>query len=240
MTPIQTIISNVGTREVNTKQGGKFNLHEIYDQTGQAWVAKKDVWQFASGLIGQPVQMMTRTEQNGSFTNYYADAVMPLGVAPPGGYQHPADNPQGVTQREAVALNAGWDPYQQPLNQAAPPGVPVGAAVRPQDSPVAAPPPWLPNEKDLSIYRQTASKVAAWLATNDNNPEFSRQFTFWSVLPEIMHYYKTGNRPDWVLSQEVADKLHEQTEGEKFAEAVVAASGNGENASPPTVDDIPF
>jgi hypothetical protein len=234
MTPLQTTITGCDTREVTTKDGRKFPLHEVYDHTGQAWVVKRDVWNFAQQLKNQAVQMQTRVEQNGGFTNYYVDGIVPLGAAPSGGYAHPLDNPAGVTQQESVALNAGWDPYQ-----GAPPPSSVGARPQPQDAPRGPAPTSGPDERELSIYRQTAAKVAAWLSTADAES----QFKFWSNLPEIMTWFKRGDRPDWVLAKEVAMLAErsmangeQKSDGEQFAEKVVGAA----QAAQAMQDDIPF
>ena len=254
MTPIQTYIQKTDTREVTTKDGRKFPLHEIHDANGQAWVAKRDVWEFAGRLIGQPVQLMTRTEQNGSFTNYYADAVMPMGgqqqqgnaYGAPGavgqpGYAHPLDNPAGVTRQEAIAMNAGWDPNAAPMPTFT--QMPTGAPVVPQAAQPAVPPPWVATEKDLSIYRQTATKVAAWLAVVQGNEQ--AEFSFWHILPEIMDYYKKGIRPSWVTTREVKESLggtpltEEEYANREHAASAVAAASEGPDA-PQSEDDIPF
>jgi hypothetical protein len=239
MTPLQTYITKCEPREVTTREGRKFPLNEVYDASGQAWVAKKDVYDFAQRLIGQPVQMVTRTEQNGNFTNYYVDAIIPGAQMPMGQvtqqmpsqfsqpqYAHPLDNPAGVTQQEAIAMNAGWNPQAGQLPQ-----LPQGMPYPPQERPLANPPPWLPNDKDLAIYRQTATKVAAWLSQGQSDP-----FVFWHMLPEIVGYFRSGNRPDWVIQREVSERLHPQ--GEQTAEDPASASAE----APPSTDDdgIPF
>ena len=76
-------ITNVAPRHIQRANGQGFDLWEVFDSNGGAWVVKPQVAEFAKNLIGQTVTFVTRTEvkmgnnPGQQFTNYYADALYP-------------------------------------------------------------------------------------------------------------------------------------------------------------------
>lgn len=229
MTTQLAFIAGCDTKTITRADGGSFSLYQIHDNSGQVFVAKKDVWDFAQRHVGQQVQMLTRVEQKGKFTNYYCDAVIPMNGVQQQQFAHPLDNPQGVTQGEAVSMNAGWNPNTQPMMPTqtpqtyTPPGMPLqgnGTWANGTSTNIVAPGP---TDHDLSIYRQVAAKVAASHSRGDD-------LKFWTIIPELMVWFKTGSRPHWVTEQEEPQK----------SEAARAYALAGEAPPPPTDDDIPF
>lgn len=172
---ITTTLTKAAPRLVTPKSGANpFTLYELYDHEGTAWVVKNDVYNLAQGWIGQPVDMVVRVEQNGNFTNRYADLVQPAQA----GAQVPATN---AVQQAFQAAQAAQ------RVQATMPQTPNTPKI--QDVNV------FPTRKDSSIHRQTAAKVAAEISTSPAE--------FWSNVIDLAKYFDTGVIPT-SLSQDYA------------------------------------
>jgi len=122
-------ITSVAPRHIQRANGQGFDLWEVFDSNGQAWVVKPQVAEFAKSLVGQMVTFVTRTEvkmgnnPGQQFTNYYADALYPgapqsaqtppqAAVSPPAGQQAapPSEDQQARTlsiYRQVAAKVAG-------------------------------------------------------------------------------------------------------------------------------------
>lgn len=138
MTQIIGTITDVRSREVNKRDGTTFTLQEVFDDEGTAWVARQDVANIARGFIGQRVEMVCRTEQNGKYTNRYIDSVLPL---------------NGSAPTVAAAVAAAQQTMQAQQE----------AQVRRE----VANPPYVFDDKDRSIFRQVAAKVSAEISDNE-------------------------------------------------------------------------
>lgn len=223
---ITTVLSNAQPRIVNKRDGsGSFTLYELFDHEGTAWVVKQDVFNQAQGWLGMTVDMVVRVEQNGQWTNRFADI-----VTPNLGGQVPATN--AVMQAMQAAQQAGRVPPtmpQQPAQQGwqaqaggamvlSPPLQPntIGGMGQPQLQDVSV----FPTKKDASIARQTAAKVSAELSTSPAE--------FWANCVDLARYFDTGQTP--------------QQRPTIPAEQQFAAAGTGYDNSPPPHDDdsIPF
>jgi len=165
-----TTLTNAAPRIVNKRDGsGSFTLFELFDHEGTAWVVKQDVYNVAQNWIGQPVQMTVRVEQNGQWTNRFADIVQLAQGQPM--------QQQGPMQSSAMqAVGAAQSAQAQ-----------AGRAVQPQQQNYQ-PEPW-PTQKDRSIHRQTAAKVAAALQPTSASE-------FWSNVQDLAAYFDSGAVPD--------------------------------------------
>lgn len=135
---------------------------EIYELQlqGQWHRAKKDLWDSAQMLRGQTVFAETRTEQRGEWTNYFVDSLVPSSPA----------------TQQAVPATAGYPPEQQlPLQT--------------QQAPAPVAPPG-PTQKDRTIWRQTATKVAAQMLDPGDS-----QVDFWANVDMLTWFYESGERP---------------------------------------------
>lgn len=134
---INTTIRDVTPRQVTRKSDGQqITLWEVIDGDGTKWTARKDIATLAQNMLGQPVTIVTRVEQNGSYTNRYLDA---------------------------VELNMGAQ-IQQEFNQPQAPNY-AQAAMQAQPQHPTPQPQYVPDDRIESIYRQTACKVAAHIST---------------------------------------------------------------------------
>jgi hypothetical protein len=90
--------------------------------------------------------------------------------------------------------NGQWTNYYvddlRPQQQGFVPQQPSGPASSPSQYPVQAQPPAppSPSEKDVTIWRQCATKVAAHLAGGGAG-------SFWENVDILMRYYETGEHP---------------------------------------------
>lgn len=135
---IQAQVQGVQTRTVNGRNG-PFEIHEVFIN-GMPHVAKRDVWEQARAMQGQTVEMQTRTEQKGQYTNYYLDSFGNgglVGTAPP-----------QPSQSAPVAYQP--QPAQSEL--------PAFSGPQPSLSD--------PTQRDLQIWRQVALKVSAQLSNS--------------------------------------------------------------------------
>lgn len=148
MNQITALIQSAVPRVVNKRDGGQITLNEVFIN-GQAYTARKPVFDQASMLVGQIAQLTVRSETNDrGYTNHYLDGVM-----------------------------------QQMQTQ------PVAQPSQPQIAPQVT--TNLPTDKDRSIWRQCATKVAAQLLSPSDG-----EATFWNNVDRLMQFYETGQKPN--------------------------------------------
>lgn len=179
---ITTVLTKAEPRIVNRRDGsGSFTLYELFDHEGTAWVVKQDVYEQWAGAIGQTVDMIVRVEQNGQWTNRYADLIQ-LSQA---GAQVPASNAvQQAFQAAQAAQRVQPTVPQTPNTLTAQQGAALlasGQATQIQDVSV------FPTRKDDAIFRQTAAKVAATISDDPAQ--------FWANVQDLAHYFATGQTP---------------------------------------------
>src|SRR5215471_18445557 len=76
MTQITAVLTNAADRQVQRRDGsGTFTLHEVWLDGRGPFVARRDVYTLALGLLNQSVTAQVRSEQKGDFTNHYLDHV---------------------------------------------------------------------------------------------------------------------------------------------------------------------
>jgi len=187
-------VANVDSKHIERANGQSFDLWQVHDNLGNIWVVKKNVADLARTLVGQQVTFITRQEQKGNFLNFYADQILPLQTQGGVAYSHPMDQPAGVTQAQAQAMNQGWNPYEQPqipspqLSQ-----MPLQGAVGPPSNGQEAAQAVYGSasheaERSASINRAVAVKAAAEICKGD-------LYTFFSTLPDIVQFLEDGTLP---------------------------------------------
>jgi len=220
-------VANVDTKHIERANGQSFDLWQVHDNLGNIWVVKKNVADLAKTLVGQQVTFITRQEQKGNFLNFYADQILPLQTQGGVAYSHPMDQPAGVTQAQAQAMNQGWNPYEQPqipspqLPQMPSPfnGQEAAQVVYGSASHEA--------ERSASINRAVAVKAAAEICKGD-------LYTFFSTLPDIVQFLEDGTLPAKIVEALFANAGMEP-------ERVPNASAEGASMPRPEEDpDIPF
>ena len=220
-------VANVDSKHIERANGQSFDLWQVHDNLGNIWVVKKNVADLARTLVGQQVTFITRQEQKGNFLNFYADQILPLQTQGGVAYSHPMDQPAGVTQAQAQAMNQGWNPYEQPqipspqLPQMPSPsnGQEAAQAVYGSASHEA--------ERSASINRAVAVKAAAEICKGD-------LYTFFSTLPDIVQFLEDGTLPAKIVEALFANAGMEP-------ERVPNASAEGASMPRPEEDpDIPF
>lgn len=157
--PIQAVITGVSPRTVTRKSDGQqFTIYEV-NANATNYQARKDVFDQAAALVGQPVLMEVRTEQKGTFTNHYVDSIAANGPAP-------------------VPVTTSAPVYTAPSTTSTAASFTVtGGASLPA-----------PPNRDLTIWRQTATKVAAHLSKTPSE--------FWKNVNDLILFYETGQEPD--------------------------------------------
>ena len=220
-------VANVDSKHIERANGQSFDLWQVHDNLGNIWVVKKNVADLAKTLVGQQVTFITRQEQKGNFLNFYADQILPLQTQGGVAYSHPMDQPAGVTQAQAQAMNQGWNPYEQPqipspqLPQMPSPfnGQEAAQVVYGSASHEA--------ERSASINRAVAVKAAAEICKGD-------LYTFFSTLPDIVQFLEDGTLPAKIVEALFANAGMEP-------ERVPNASAEGASMPRPEEDpDIPF
>jgi hypothetical protein len=172
---ISTVITNAQPRVVTPRNGSQpFTVYEIFDHEGTAWRVKDDVYNQAIHWIGQTVDAIVRVEQNGQWTNRFADLVQ-LSSGPP--LAIPQQPAAGVAVAQAMQAAQQTGRIQ--------PTMPQGPS---QPTQIPAPISTFPTEKDLSINRQTAAKVSALISGEDAG-------AFWQNCVELSRYFDSGVTP---------------------------------------------
>src|SRR5262245_58010874 len=188
---ITTVLTNAAPRTIVPRNGSNpFTVFEVFDHENTAWRVKEDVYNVARYLIGQTVAMVTRTEQNGQWTNRFADIIEAVG-GPPLSIPQPAPQQtapaQALQQAQAAQVAAGR------TVPAYSPGSPTLTAPPNPSMPQPAPINTFPTPKDRSIDRQTAAKVAALIS--GDNPQ-----TFWQNCRDLAYYFDTGVMPQQIVN----------------------------------------
>lgn len=138
---INTTITAVQPREVTSKKDGKtYTFWDVYDANGDKWDARSDTANIARQFIGQPVTIVTRTEQNGTFINKKLDSVE-------------------LNMGQQIQQQFAGTPQVPDYAQAAMQAQPQVSTPQPQYTPPA-------DDRTESIYRQVACKVAAHTSTS--------------------------------------------------------------------------
>jgi len=163
METVTAILHNYAPRQL-TGRNGLFTLHEIETSAG-TYRIRADMVPTVTQLIGAQVEMVTRVEQKGDFTNYIADHV-------------------SISERQpnATAQIMGAQQAQAQRGQQ-----------QPQQSQQVMPRQVTPQEKEISIHRQVAAKVAAKISTSPDE--------FWNNINDLFTYFQSGQVP----SQAVQD-----------------------------------
>lgn len=162
MTQQLMVVEDIRTRQANSARG-PFEIYEI-QLLGEWHRAKKPLWDSAQMLRGQTVFAETRSEQRGEWKNYYVDTLTPSSPATQQPYPATAGYPQ-------------YPPQQQIHPPQAPPAPP-------------APPAPEPTQKDRTIWRQTAAKVAAQMLDPGDS-----QLDFWANVDMLVWFFESGERP---------------------------------------------
>lgn len=172
------LIDRVDQRTITKRDGTNAMIYEVYvvgfDQPLSTF--KRTIAESAHSLVGQPAEIHYQAKRNGEFTNYYLNQILP-----------PPSNPVERAQRAAEAPPL--------LSQAA------GLSQPSQPSQGLTTPSSGINDKDRSIHRQTAAKVAATLfaAQPSDAP------TFWENVQRLTEYFDTGQIPGQNLVAEGLD-----------------------------------
>lgn len=135
----QSSIVGVSAKSVRRKSDGReMVIYEIQDTEGRVWTTtKKTLASEANRLVGQPVAIDGRIEQNGNFLNHYLENLMQM-TTPSGSFTPP----QGAV-----------------LPPLPPAPIPTPAPVAPLPTPSNG-----HTDKDWAIMRQTAGKVSALIS----------------------------------------------------------------------------
>jgi len=171
MTTTLLTLEGVNTRQANSARG-PFTIYEVV-AGGVAYRARKDLFDMASTIpVGTQLYAETRQEQKGEWLNHYIDSIVQMAqagiVAPP--------------QLQAATYQAGYQPSAPPAQNAQ-----TSGWQQPPNPPVPQPQAFTPTDKDRTIWRQTATKVAADLMTPGDS-----QDDFWSNVDRLIWFYETG------------------------------------------------
>lgn len=206
---ITDTITSVQPRMVTRKRDGQsFTLYDVFTAKGHKFTAgRREVATEAQQLLGQQASLVIRSEQNGQYRNDYLQEVHPI-VAPP------ASVPPYIAQAQAAQPNATGQPT-------APTPAPSFPTVADQEAKERA--------RELSIWRQTATKVAAHIAKTPGE--------FWANVDDLIRFYATGISP-----QENTAAAPQQQGNQFFPEAEVAQTQKvfSDGRPLPSDDDIPF
>lgn len=208
-----TTVESVSQRVVQTRDGRSSTVFEIVDGRGTKWQTfKQPIANEANRLIGMAVEINGRTEQNGQWTNHYIDDIRQA---------------TGAVQRETFA------PAQaaQQAQQAQPPAQRDEPQSYGTEHAKPAGSDW--NEKDWSIMRQCAGKVAGQISGNDPKD-------FWSNVGPLLTYFAYGLvPPEYDPVRQQATQPPPQQQSQRYVPENVPTQ---EQAWTPggNDDDIPF
>lgn len=171
---VETTILGVTQKEITKKDGGKMVLFEVDTSDGTTWTTgKNELALDANNRVGQQAIIDGTIKENGKFKNYYLNSI--------------TDSPNSVT---APSVNSP-SPTTTPVF---PTTASAGNSTITWNIPSAG--AW--TAKDQSIWRQTATKVAAHIS--DGDPQ-----TFWQNVDELVKYYETGEKPAFVTANSTDD-----------------------------------
>jgi hypothetical protein len=227
-------ITAVEPKHITRANGQAFDLWQVFDSDGSIWVVKPPLAKFAQMLVGQQATFTTRSETKvtdaGEFVNYYADAIYPVEgsqmLGQQQGYQpQPQQQPQAQPTQPQPQAQPQDNPAEQQASQRA------EAEAREQ-------------QKRLEMNRALATKVAAWVCQGD-------QYTFWTLIPDLLRFYETGWRPDNIIRAEqiARQSVGNQPQTNSTPQANAEGAGMPEYTNPSVVsgggmltadEDIPF
>lgn len=178
---IQGVVSHIDSKPITSKKTGKaMTIYEIYLTDQSRWsTVNTETANAAKSLVGQHATLHVRIEQNGDFVNQYLQ-----GIGPSNGGTVPVQTDQLVGSH-----------VPQPQTIAAPPAMITTQTPNILPQSVATPTPdWAMEQqerKNEAIHRQTATKVAAWLAKPDSTPQ-----EFWANVDDLIQFYTSGIKPN--------------------------------------------
>lgn len=193
-TTLHGTIKSVTRKDLTRKSDGQpFTIFDIDTTCGRISTSNQQHAQAANGMVGQTAFFDVTAKENGFYTNYYLNA---------------------IKQEHETPVRTEWP--QADISYSSPgAGTTSVTATAPQ--PVSFSQPGLSGaEKDASIWRQTATKVAATIGGSPSD--------FWANVDDLMVYYATGKVPTYGVNTRAVD-------GTVIAEPVGATL---------TSDDIPF
>jgi hypothetical protein len=178
LSTVDTTVVSVTTQQLNRKSDGRpFTKWVVLTSDGTEWQTfDANLGNRALALQGYQALLQVKIWKSGDFTNYDLTAIRPS-ASTPAGLAAPT-NPQAVPVLEAAnqAMQAqGKAPevsYTDYKDLAA------GQEER----------------KNISIHRQVAAKVAAWLNTEDEE--------FWMNVNDLFTYFQTGVYPGMPLQEQ--------------------------------------
>lgn len=210
---IEAVIQGVESRDVNRKRDGvKITLYEITTNSGVLTASRRQVAEAAYGLIGKPAELTIDEVEKNGFTNYYLNKV----EAPFNGAQTTTIGQQQAQQPQKTAFRPPAQPQQHVVETVIPPQTAIPQAQTGMNG----------AEKDTSIYRQVATKVAAWLVGPGGSADDFKQ-----NVARLMNFYETG---EWLADD---FSTPDMSGGRQF----IPEGVNTEQTVPFTGDDdIPF
>lgn len=165
-------ITQAQPRMIERRDGtGSFPLYEVWIDGQGPFVARKDVFNQAQGLLGQRAEAVTRSEQKGEWLNHYLDF-----VGPADGSFMPQQNPAQQAQYAQTQTQQQPGPASQPT---------TAAQVMQQPNPVE-------ERTRLSIERQKATDIAATIANLTGNVS---PLIYWENVQTLVRFYATGEAP---------------------------------------------
>lgn len=207
------LIEDVNSKTINRKSDGKtITLYEITDGQKNPTTSRRDLANEAYHLRGKMADIEVRVEQNGVYENVYLENVRPA----------------------VASAQPPRDPFPEPEDRP-----PLPRPPRPE------PEPEIPrqgqnghwSEDKWSVFRQTATKVAAHTSANANE--------FWQNVDQLVAYYATGISPNLepipggVTSYAPAEGA-QQAQRNRFVPEEAIASQAGNEGYEHNDDDIPF
>lgn len=207
-----TIILDVGYRDITRKADGKqFRIYEITDAQGTKWTTnRKDIAGEANRLINKRVEISGRIEEKGVYTNHYLDDLRAVD-----GQQSPVGT--RIAQAEPSTTSSSGFPGSNVTI--------TGGQITPSG----------PTDRDWSIWRQTATKVAASLSTGATE--------FWRNVDDLIAFYAHGQKPGPTTAPPETTALQETTALPQPSAASPPGEYQSFSAEPdrPQFDsDIPF
>jgi hypothetical protein len=163
MPELHGTITNVQSHVKTRKSDGKnFTLFEILMDGGTKYsTTDKAIAERAYNLVGKFVNMNFTEKHNGAYTNLYVNNIVAIPIA---------HNEKEILE----VLNDQNSSYTPPSS----------AIQTPQPS---LPQPATNDSREKTIWRQTATKVAAILSTDYEK--------FWTYVDELIAFYETGKKP---------------------------------------------
>jgi hypothetical protein len=225
------VVTNTAPKVVERRDGsGSFTLYEVWIDGQGPFVARKDVYTLAQGLIGVQVEAVTRTEQKGNFLNHYLDFIQ-------------AAQGQGYAAAQTAVYQAQAAQQQPVMPQ---PQTIMPQPMTPQAMTAEAVMSAADEHRELSIHRQTAAKVAAAVyAANAASGVPSSALDFWSNIEALVRFFQSGVKPTAAQPPRQNAAAYQpfsenQASQNQFVPAGYTDPGPDPNRPAQTDDDIPF